>query len=108
VRALGRNTVEEIHVREKKAGGGSAVVELRQRNGRHSTLWRTKNWDRLSLISSKNPQVSPIDRDDGMFWEHLAHSHEAQVGKIRLLVRISISQTFKLSKVFAALKRELN
>jgi hypothetical protein len=79
--------------------------ERREWDGHHSTLWRTKNGDRLSLISSKNPEVSSIDRDDGMFWEQLAHSHEAQVGKIRLLVRISIGQAFKLSKVLAAIKR---
>jgi hypothetical protein len=41
-----------------------------------------------------------------MFWEQLAHSHEAQVGKIRLLVRISIGQAFKRNKVLAAIKRE--
>jgi len=97
VRALGRNTIEEIYLRKVKAGGGA--------DGHHSTLWRTKNGDRLSLISSKNPKVSSIDRDDGKFWEQLAHSHEAQVGKIRLLVRISIGQAFKLSKVLAAIKR---
>jgi len=43
-----------------------------------------------------------------MFCEQLAHSHEAQVGKIRLLVSISIGQAFKLSKVLAAVKRERN
>jgi len=41
-----------------------------------------------------------------MLWEQLAHSHEAQVGKIRLLVRVSIGQAFELSKVLAAVKRE--
>jgi hypothetical protein len=71
-----------------------------------STLWRTKNRNRLSLISSKNLEVSSINSDDGMSWEQLAHSHEAQVGKIRLLVRISIRHAFKLNKVLAAVKRE--
>jgi len=74
----------------------------------HSTLWRTKDRNRLSLISSKNLEVSSINSDDGMFWEQLAHSHEAQVGKIRLLVRITIGQAFKLDKVLAAVKRECN
>jgi len=58
----------------------------------HSTRWWTQNWDRLSLISSKNPEVGSINCDDVMFWEQFAHSHEAQIGKIRFLVGISIGQ----------------
>lgn len=43
-----------------------------------------------------------------MSWEQLAHSHEAQVGKIRLLIGISIGQAFKLIKVLAAVELEGN
>jgi hypothetical protein len=80
--------------------------ERHECEGHHSALWRTQNWDRLSFISSKNPEVSAIDSDYEMFWEQFAHSHEAQVGKIRLLVRISIGQMLQLNKVRAAVKRE--
>jgi hypothetical protein len=38
----------------------------------------------------------------------VAHSYEAQVREIWLLVRLSISQAFKLNKVLAAVKCERN
>lgn len=74
----------------------------------HSPLRRTKNWDCLALVSSKDLKVSAINSYDGVLWEQFAHSHQAQVGKVRLLVRISSSQTFELNEIFAAVKRERN
>jgi hypothetical protein len=57
---------------------------------------RAKNRDCLALISSKDLEISAINRYDRMLREQFAHPHQAQIGKIWLLVRISSGQTFEL------------
>jgi len=41
-----------------------------------------------------------------VLWKQFTHPHEAQVGKIRLSVRISSRQAFELNEMFTAVKRK--
>jgi hypothetical protein len=54
------------------------------------SLWQTPDQNRLALKASIGTKIGPIDATYAAPRQELAHSHPAQVRKLRALVRVSL------------------
>src|ERR1700684_3391220 len=70
-------------------------------------LRRADKGDSLSLVSSIDPKIGLVDRNDGVPGMEFAHANETQISHVRLAIGIAPRQLPQSGDVFGEVERYL-